>query len=924
MKNILKYAGVFLGAILFSASVASAVSTLIVQQGGTGINTAPISQLLYGSGTNPFASVATTSVTCSGNTSCSTFTAIGSSPVTITSSGGSSSTFGTSSLSALLPLVYTQSSSLAQFSTLFTTTTETGIGHNLFIYTNNNGVLTGAASSSLSLPNAALQNSSITVNGTTFNLGDSKTITAASSTLLSDFNTFTHIITGSITGNAGTATALATGRTLSITGDLTYTSPTFDGSGNVTAAGTLATVNSNVGSFTNANVTVNAKGLITAVSNGSAGGSTFGQAFDVDASNWLSATTTNTYGINANTSGITYGYGIGDRLLAYASSTNLSTLLGFGAGGQNSTTSATVASTTAIGYLAGNSLTTGFSNAIIGSGAGLSLKTGNANVILGGGAYTNGTGSNNIEIGYNVAGPQTTGNGNIIIGTNVGLVGTVPGLRLDIGNVLYGNSMYANNATFSNAPVSAGAIGIATSSGGNLPSTLVVGGNQSIGADYQFAAPANGLIVEGNTGIGTTSPTHAFEVHGTAFIDNTLTLSNLGAGALTTSAAGVVSAGTLSIGNGGTGQTSASAAFNVLSPLTTSGDMLYGGASGAGTRLAIGTPGFILASLNGIPTWVASTTISNISAFKQASNYATTGALPANTYLSGVLTEVGTGALTVDGASPSIGQRILVKNEATQTNNGIYTVTATGSGIAAYVLTRATDFNTSDEIYPGVATYILTGTANGDTTWVVTSTPPVVLDTTNIIFAESANGNITLPISVANGGTGATSFTTTGNSVYWDGSKLATALTTTAVLTPFASSTVASIADSSTVASTSLETTTGNIFLVHSVSSTIASSTLAYDGAFGASGSTTLIIANPLHTTTIKSIFCTTDIGTAWVGFGNGTATTTEVQCNNTGKGVTVSSNNVFAGRKPIYMEIGTSASAPNNITPTVDLEDSN
>jgi hypothetical protein len=68
----------------------------------------------------------------------------------------------------------------------------------------------------------------------------------------------------------GSAATLTTGRTISITGDLAYTSPSFNGSANVTAAGTLATVNANVGSFTNASITVNGKGLITAASSGTA------------------------------------------------------------------------------------------------------------------------------------------------------------------------------------------------------------------------------------------------------------------------------------------------------------------------------------------------------------------------------------------------------------------------------------------------------------------------------------------------------------------------------------------------------------------------------------------------------------------------------------------------------------------------------
>jgi hypothetical protein len=61
------------------------------------------------------------------------------------------------------------------------------------------------------------------------------------------------------------ADALTTARTIALTGDVSYTSGAFDGSGNVTGVATLATVNSNVGTWNN--VTVNGKGLVTAGSN---------------------------------------------------------------------------------------------------------------------------------------------------------------------------------------------------------------------------------------------------------------------------------------------------------------------------------------------------------------------------------------------------------------------------------------------------------------------------------------------------------------------------------------------------------------------------------------------------------------------------------------------------------------------------------
>jgi hypothetical protein len=97
--------------------------------------------------------------------------------------------------------------------------------------------------------------------------GNGAFVDTTSAQTVAGVKTFSSTIVGSVNGNAGTATALATGRTIAITGDLAYTSPSFDGTGNVTAAGTLATVNSNVGAFTK--ITINAKGLATAGSQAS-------------------------------------------------------------------------------------------------------------------------------------------------------------------------------------------------------------------------------------------------------------------------------------------------------------------------------------------------------------------------------------------------------------------------------------------------------------------------------------------------------------------------------------------------------------------------------------------------------------------------------------------------------------------------------
>lgn len=118
---------------------------------------------------------------------------------------------------------------------------------------------------------------------------------------------------------------------------------------------------------------------------------------------------------------------------------------------------------------------------------------------------------------------------------------------------------------------------------------------------------------------------------------------------------------------------------------------------------------------------------------------ATTGALTA-TYANGAagvgatLTNAGAqAALTIDGQLLTATQRVLVKNQAAQLQNGIYTVTTVGTGATNWVLTRATDYDATGEINPGDLVPVTAGTVNSGTSWLQTETVTAV-GTDPIIF----------------------------------------------------------------------------------------------------------------------------------------------------------------------------------------------
>jgi hypothetical protein len=97
-------------------------------------------------------------------------------------------------------------------------------------------------------------------------------------------------------------------------------------------------------------------------------------------------------------------------------------------------------------------------------------------------------------------------------------------------------------------------------------------------------------------------------------------------------------------------------------------------------------------------------------------------------------------AFSVDGVSPAVNARVLVTGQSTTFQNGLYTLTTVGSGVANWVLTRATDYNVVAEINVGDIVHVTNGTAYASTIWQQTTTM-VTIGTTAITFSQfSASG----------------------------------------------------------------------------------------------------------------------------------------------------------------------------------------
>lgn len=128
-----------------------------------------------------------------------------------------------------------------------------------------------------------------------------------------------------------------------------------------------------------------------------------------------------------------------------------------------------------------------------------------------------------------------------------------------------------------------------------------------------------------------------------------------------------------------------------------------------------------------------------------AAIYAATANLAGYTYDNGAsgvgatLTAGGVGVLTVDGVATVLGDRLLIPNQTSGLENGIYDVTTEGTAGVAAILTRSTDYNVAAQMQAGDRIAVVLGDTLAGHDFMMTQTAAITVGTTAITWRDDTS-----------------------------------------------------------------------------------------------------------------------------------------------------------------------------------------